>query len=266
VFAKIASGLFAGGVDGRRLKEMFRSPTTDPPPETGRVVNPLRVLAGLQLSNITGNSGRPHGTAWPGGSMLSPELEAEREYIINGIEEKLRSALGIDGPIFRRRIPADRGRAFVWPLSLVPSLRRRERDILRALNAELRSSASETSQQLWRFLGRLHAAGAVPDRAGAGVTIDHVYHEVGTLYEVTLRQRLIHVRQVERSLLVRAQQGHGARNRVENREFLAQVGTTGNAVNPHIHAEIEIMDGEVRLGFLTPIELAPLRSESDSQP
>jgi hypothetical protein len=117
-----------------------------------------------------------------------------------------------------------------------------------------RSIPNGITARLWQFLWDLRGANAPPSRRGQAVTVEYLYRSRRN------RSRLLCIR-----LLI--SHPHQVLTVSDRCQMLAQIGTTGNAVGPHNHLEINLFPLDPRtnqtlesdrIGSILPHEFFPL--------
>ncbi len=225
-------------------------PVAPLPAEVGQNPDGRTILAGLGYHNLTAAGMR--GVS-PRGREL---LEQERRSILLELEARVRThrSLSADVDLWRDEgLQADQPRTGLRHLIVYPDLPQVVRWVQEVIRAD-RTAPNGITARLWQFLWDLRGANAPPSRRGQAVTVDYLY-----------RSR----RDPRRLLCIRVLISHVFEAfAVSDRcQMIARVGSTGNAVAPHNHIEINLFPldprtGETlendRIGSILPHEFFPL--------
>ena len=103
--------------------------------------------------------------------------------------------------------------------------------------------------RIWRLLILMRSAGAEPHRSAASVTVQHHYLASGTN---ALRVEVYYTHMHRLSVGPSQSFSHGS--------LLGYTGSTGNAVNSHVHIEIRLLRDTMQLGTCLPHEFFPIAS------
>lgn len=252
VFAKLATGLLGSRrARTRVLDDYFEDHGGDPiaPAELRNQTFSTRQLGLIILalfgSNLTAVNNLTALRARR--AQLARRLEAgiTAEVGVNASAELINRARANAGRAGRFSIATPlRGVSGVGPTQILAALR----NILRGTAGQSGAGRLPLLDQLWRFLVDLHTAGAELRTGSGSVTLRHRYEFSGG-QSLTVDVKYAHLFRIGRLRSASLVPG----------QFIGEVGTTGNAVNIHLHIEFQVrLDGEL-LGFCYPHEFFPIR-------
>jgi len=206
------------------------------PPEFGKSPRASRILFGLAQ----------HGAI--GGSEIDPEIRAVSRKLLKDLADRIEREKGIDRPFSEAALEGSRPVQSINDVFREGVPRREiEKFVRKLIQREQPSSNPMTSDdfadQIWKVNWMLLQKDDVePHRKGNSATIEHEYKKVDGDGPNRIRVRIFvtHMRQVEGRL----QSAQPVR--VSHGDPLGQVGSSGNAVTPHVHIEITVRLPDVR--------------------
>lgn len=249
IFGKIAYGLLGpGGSRREALSRILRE-------NEGREVAPPDVVSrrfsGAEVSRLIVGLAARNLTSLDNASAF----DALRRGILETIEREVLRREGLTRSSMmlfdRSRLHADSG-AFGIGRFIVNV---RPRDLLRHVSEMLSSRSSSPFSaervrlinRIWRLLLWMRSAGAEPHRSAASATVQHTYGtDSGSELIVEVYYTHLH----------RVRVGAGGSLRPGQR--IGLTGSTGNAVNSHVHIEIRLLRDGRQLGACLPHEFFPL--------
>jgi hypothetical protein len=285
VLAKLTYGFFGRAVKNQEaLTQLGVRQRRPDAPAVVRSPDSTRLLAGLLFENTA-----------PVGA-LPPEVNGPRTALRDLIERQLRAELASRQQIFIpeatpifRSVDASSGqfgrphmfnetgiKAVLSPLAPGATLTLSQRKELQARfnrftsqafqivdqilagETRVRSDAEQLIQTLLRRrLGVEHGAPGLSIRAGSSLTLDHTYEAVPSQdgvaplepLGVTIRVSYVHMRSIPEGL---------TKDQFFDRTaLLGEVGSTGNAISPHVHMSVELVINGMAVSWLNPLDFFP---------
>ena len=251
IFGKIAYGLL--GRSGSRaeplaalLREHGESEIAPPHVLTKRfqVGEVSRLLTGLAARNLTpiDNAG---------------EFNQIRTEILRTIEQEVGRREGVSGASViyfdRSRLHAASGAfglgRFVRGIAVGTLLQHTVAMLTSNESSPFSRERRRLINRIWQLLVLMRSAGAEPHRSAASVTVQHRYLASGT-NALRIEVYYTHMHRLSVS----------PGQSVSRNDLLGYTGSTGNAVNSHVHIEIRLLRDTLQIGTCLPHEFFPISS------